>query len=450
MDHGVLGDHFQGLAIALGVRIAHDVHRVVERGVAGQKFLKPLDGPLGERGHGQPGAVRRVRREDARPAGVGDHGQVRAARQGLGGKGLGQVEKRGHVAHPDDPGLVERGGVGLVGPGNGPGVRGRGLGARRRGSRLDHDDRLVQAGLARLTQKRVAVLHVLDVAEDDLGLLVIVEVAEHVRLVEHGLVAQGDELGKADVLTQGPVQNGHTQRTGLRKERQWNRARADRPRRMRSPLRPVFIMPRQLGPSRAIPDRSHSSMISCSRSIAFLAHFLEPGGDDDGGFAVDPRQRLQRRHHILAWHRDNGQVEPARQVGHVVDHGQPFDLRGSWDSRDNSLPAKPRAEHVCEDGMPDLAGRGGSPDDRHGLGMEKSVQIVLGAQVGSCAWWISGNVRKSLPRMGGGNKGEIDQVVSHSRASASEWNMRNLMELLRKVVSRKRHDCSTGSVQSTA
>ena len=73
-------------------------------------------------GHGQPGTVCRVRRKDARTAGIRDHGQIRAFGQRLAGKRLGQIEKRGHVSHPDNPGLVECRGVGLVGPGYGSGV----------------------------------------------------------------------------------------------------------------------------------------------------------------------------------------------------------------------------------------------------------------------------------------------------------------------------------------
>ncbi|KAF5042173.1 hypothetical protein DSECCO2_515360 [anaerobic digester metagenome] len=44
VDLGIVDDHFQGLAVALGRGVAHHVDGVVQRSVGRQEFLEPLDG----------------------------------------------------------------------------------------------------------------------------------------------------------------------------------------------------------------------------------------------------------------------------------------------------------------------------------------------------------------------------------------------------------------------
>ncbi len=93
MDHRVLGDHGKGFPITLSIRITDDVHRIVEGRIAGQKFLKLLNGLRGKCRHGQTGTVCRISGENPRSAGVGDDRKVRSFGQRLGGKSLSKIEK---------------------------------------------------------------------------------------------------------------------------------------------------------------------------------------------------------------------------------------------------------------------------------------------------------------------------------------------------------------------
>ncbi|KAF5042174.1 hypothetical protein DSECCO2_515370 [anaerobic digester metagenome] len=162
--------------------------------------------------------LRGVGRQDAGAAGVGHHAKARPFGQRLGGEGQGEIEQGGHVARADDAGLAEGGGVGRVRAGNGAGVGRGGLGAGRGGAGLDHDDGFFPADLGGLLDEVRAVGDVFDVAEDDLGVGVRAQVFEHVGFVDHGHVAHGHELGEADFLTEGPVENGRAQRAGLGEE----------------------------------------------------------------------------------------------------------------------------------------------------------------------------------------------------------------------------------------
>ena len=297
---------------------------------------------------------------------------------GLAGKCLGQVEERGHVVHPDDSGLVEGRGVGLVGPGDGPGVRRGGLGPRRRGAGLDHDHRLVLAGAARGLEKRLAVLHVLDVAEDDARIPVVIEIVEHVRLVEHRLVAQGHELGKADVRAQRPVEDGHAQCAALGEKGDGAGIGLARGKGGVDPARSVHH-------AQAVGTQERDAVLLAQlddpllQVVPLLAHLLEPGGDDDGGLGVDRAQPLDGGDDEPGRHRDHGQVQAARQVRDVRGHGQPLDLPALGVHRDD--PAlEPGPEHVDDHGVPHFAGGCGRADDGHGLGIEKGVQIVDGNQ----------------------------------------------------------------------
>ena len=89
-----------------------------------------------------------------------------------------------------------------TGPGGGP-------------ARLDDDERLQAAGRPGDLHEALAVLHPFDVSDDHAGLGIGRQRLDKIRLGRVHLVSQADELGKTDVVPDGPIQDGRAKRAGL-------------------------------------------------------------------------------------------------------------------------------------------------------------------------------------------------------------------------------------------
>ena len=375
MDLGIVDDHFQGLAVALGRGVADKVDGVVERRVGRQEFLHTVDGGIRQPGHVEAGLFRGVGGQDAGAAGVGDDAQAWSLGQGLGGEGLGQVEQRGHVVGPDDAGLAEGGGIGLVRAGDGAGVGGGGLGAGGGGAGLDHDDRLFLGDLGGLLNEVRAVLDVLDVAEDDRGVGVGAQVLQHVAFVDDGFVAKGHELGEPDVFAQRPVENGGAQRPGLGEKRDGAFLG------VAGGERSVVVVVGADEPQAVGAD--HGDLVlgaqldqALLQGIAFLAHFLEARGDDDGRAHLALGQGFHGRHDGGHGHDDDGHVQAFGQVLDLFGDRQAEDLVGLG-VHGNQRALVPGLQHVGHDRVADLARSGGGPDDGYGFGREQRVDVVF-------------------------------------------------------------------------
>ena len=100
-------------------------------------------------------------------------------------------------------------------------MRGGGAPARARAPGLDHDHRLVASRRARRAHELARNLDRLDVQQDRPRLGIAGEEVQKIAKIHVGLLAQRDEMRKADVAGARPVQHRRHQRAGLRNEGQF-------------------------------------------------------------------------------------------------------------------------------------------------------------------------------------------------------------------------------------
>ena len=93
------------------------------------------------------------------------------------------------------------------------------LRARRRTAGLEDHDRLLRHGRARRLHEGAAVLEVLQVHRDALGVRVLAEPGQQVVLVEVRLVAEPDDRRDTGLRGPGEAEDRHADATGLRGER---------------------------------------------------------------------------------------------------------------------------------------------------------------------------------------------------------------------------------------
>ena len=141
--------NLQRLRVAFRLRIAEHVDRVVVTPGAGQDLVQLLDG--GRRNVRQLAAIenQRIRRQHARPTGIGEHRQPRPFRPRLFREHFGHVKHFGNLIHTQDTTAPERRFEHLITPSHRPGMRRRRFRRALRPPGFDHDDRLVQCHLAR-------------------------------------------------------------------------------------------------------------------------------------------------------------------------------------------------------------------------------------------------------------------------------------------------------------
>jgi len=375
VDLRIVHHRHQGVAVAFGRGIADDVDGVMQRGIGRQELLHAFDGRGGQLGHVQGGFLRGVGGQDAGSAGVGDDGQSRPLGQGLAGKGLGQVEQRGHVGHADDAGLAEGRGIGRVRTGDGAGVGRSGLGSGAGGAGLDHDDGFFPADLGGLFDEVRTVDDVFDIPEDDRGMGIGAQVFEHVGFVDHGHVAEGDELGEADALSERPVEDGRAQGAGLGEEGDGALFG------IAGGKRGVVVV---VGAHEAQAVGTDHGDIMRDAHLgelllqieALFADFLEPGRNDDDGTALPRGKGFYGGENSGYGYDDDGQIETFRQAVDAFGHGQSKDFVGfGVDRVDGSR--KPRLLHVGQNLVTDFAGHRGGTDDGNGFGLKQRSDVVF-------------------------------------------------------------------------
>ena len=120
---------------------------------------------------------------------------------------------------PDDAGLLQHVLVDLVVAGERAGVRRGRLGAGRGAAGLEHDHRLLLRDALGDLGEGAAVLQVLAVLRDDLGVVVLLEEGEQVVLVDVGLVAEPDDRRDAHLGRAREADDRHADAARLRRQR---------------------------------------------------------------------------------------------------------------------------------------------------------------------------------------------------------------------------------------
>lgn len=137
---------------------------------------------------------------------------------------LEQSREREQLVHglgSDDAGLAESKVEGDIVASEGAGVRRSGSLTTAGSAGLQDDDGLLAAGLWDLLEEGLAVDDRLKVQKDDLGVLILANFLDQLDLVNVALVAEGDEVGEADVVREAPVKDGGQHSAGLGKEGDW-------------------------------------------------------------------------------------------------------------------------------------------------------------------------------------------------------------------------------------
>ena len=98
-------------------------------------------------------------------------------------------------------------------------MRTRGLGARRGSAGLEHDNGLLPRDAAGHLGERAAVLEVLAMLGDDLGVVVLLEKGEQIVLVDVALVAEADDRRDSHLGRATEADDSHTDAARLGRQR---------------------------------------------------------------------------------------------------------------------------------------------------------------------------------------------------------------------------------------
>jgi hypothetical protein len=334
-----LEQDLHGVGVALPGSIADDVDRVGARPGRRQHPVQLGHGLVGQRRQGPAQVDQVVDRHHPDAAAVGQDGQPLAVQAALVGDGLHRLEQLLQVVHPQDAGAAEGGVVDVVGPGQGAGVGGGGLGALGHAAGLDGQHRLVAGGGAGRRDELAGVADGLDVEQDGADVRMGAQIVDGVAEVDVEVVAQGDEMREADAARRGPVQHrraqgagladeGHlaglgrlVQETGVETQAGHQQADAVRPQQ----AHPIF--------ARRLQHR-----LLCGAPVLHR-DLPEAGGDDHGGEHPAGAQGIDDPGHRLGRHADHrhvrgdgqgldrriGQNAGNRLVGRVHRHDRPFE-----------------------------------------------------------------------------------------------------------------------------
>src|SRR6266545_4762224 len=175
------------------------IDRVADAGARdGIDFAQRLLGVLRQDRTLEAGVVDLVGGEDAETTATADDGDP-----GARGR-VHEAESDGEVGHLLD--AVDAHGIHLAAErvehreraGKAGGMRHNGASARSRASSLQHHERLGGGRFTHRLEEHPSILHALDVGADDLGLLVLRQVAQKVAFVDVSGVAVADDLREAD------------------------------------------------------------------------------------------------------------------------------------------------------------------------------------------------------------------------------------------------------------
>ncbi len=209
MDAGVAHSCLNGYLVPVSHGVSDHVYRIQHRSHGRQTLSQGIHGRLLKCGHGQAGFLAGVGNKDARSAGVGYDRHIGPGWHRLVGERLGEVEQILHRIRPYDAPLPERWAEHALRASQRAGVRSCGARARRSPAGLDDDERLLASDTSCNLHKGRPVGYSLQVAHHDAAVRVVCKSLQDVDLRQHGLIADADELGEADALGGGPIQNGH-------------------------------------------------------------------------------------------------------------------------------------------------------------------------------------------------------------------------------------------------
>src|SRR5208282_4901090 len=160
-----------------------------------------------------------VGEQHARSAGPRDNHNVLAPGRRHDRYAAGEFKHLVEPTRADDAALAQHVVVYFVVAGQRRRVRARGPRAERGAARLEHDHRLGFRYPARDLGKGAAILEVLDVHRDDLGVVILLEEGEEVVLVDVGLVAESDDGGDAHFGRAAEAHDRHPNTAALRGKR---------------------------------------------------------------------------------------------------------------------------------------------------------------------------------------------------------------------------------------
>ena len=381
----VAGD-LQRLCIPLRIGVAEDVDGIA---VAPRARKEPVQLLL--RGWRQQcqlatPAHERVRRQDARPAGIGENGQAIAPGPRLLGQRIGHIEQVGDAIDAQDAAAAERGRQDLVAAGERAGVGGGGERGRRRASRLDHDDRLLQRDRPRRGEERTRVADRLYIDEDALRMRVAGQVVDQIAEADVQHRAQRGKGREAHVRFQAPVEDGSEQRAALAQKGHVALVRHRTGKRGVEPRAGVHH-PQAVGANHANPRFSRDGHDLPLQLGPLGADLLEAGGDDDdaadacgGTLAHHPRDGGRGRHH----HREVHLLGKRRQVGIGPDAEDVVPLRVHRIDGAAERIGKQVPEHRAPDAACAVAGA----DHRHAAGLEEDLERMPRGLADEIVRWV--------------------------------------------------------------
>ena len=345
--------------------------------MGGRAVVQLGHGLVGQAGQDAAGRDEGVGGHDAGTAGVGDDGEAGALGDLVPADELGDVEDLADVEDAGHAGAPEGRVVDGVLPGQRARVRGGDRGRLGEPSGLVGDDGLCPGEGAGGRHELPGPVDGLDVEDDGLGLLVLAEVVDEIAEVDVEGVADGHEVGEADLLLQGPVEDRGAQGARLGNEGDvpffghgLGEARVELVAGRDDAQAVGPDDPHALGAAQGLPDL-------VLEGLALGPRLPESGrGDDDpedarvAAFPDEAGDLAGRR-------ADDGQVGRLRDILDVGDAGDPHDgLAHGADGVDD--PAEAAADEIDEDLAADALGVGGDADEGDALGLEDLIERLNG------------------------------------------------------------------------
>jgi len=240
--------------------------------------------------------------------------------------------------------------------------------------RFDHDDRLGAGDPGGYLQELAGVPEVLHVHEDGVDPGIVFPGEEEVVAAHVGLVAHGDELGDADAVFAGVVEDTQTHGTRLAHE-----GGASERRHRRGKGRVHGDGGVHIHDAHAVgsdhPDSPASDELGQDPLPfdPFAADFTEPRRDDHEPANAPLGARLDHRLNMLFGDDDDGEVHRAGEVVHGRKGGDRADRAGVGIHRVEGA-GEAAADQTGDCFMADGAGAAGGTDDGDGLGTEDGIE----------------------------------------------------------------------------